>query len=152
VRAAEGRCPHCDARLAGGSATRRPQRRSFQVGRVIVASALAGLSTASCGGRAGDESVGTAETKATTLARPDAGGGGGCVLADGGSAQCDLDSNEPACQCALPTACDWTHTCVPITCGSDEYLDSQGNCLSTYWFTGKVPSSGSCYGAPPYLG
>jgi hypothetical protein len=150
VRAGEGRCPHCDARFAGGSATRRPRRQSIQVGRVIVASALAGLSTASCGGRVGDESVGTTETRATTLAQPDA--GGDCVLADGGSAQCDLESSEPACQCALPTACDWTHTCVPIQCGSGEYLDGNGSCQNIYWFTGKVPSSGSCYGAPPYLG
>ena len=149
VRAGESRCPHCEAALDARSATRKPERRSIEVRRVIVASALAGLSTTSCGGRGGDETIATTQTKATTLPPGDA---VGCVLADGGLAQCDLSSPAPECQCPLPTACDQTNTCTLITCPPETYLDGSGNCLSIYWFTGKVPSSGSCYGSPPYLG
>jgi hypothetical protein len=165
VRTGELRCPHCDSELAASDATRRPRRRTLEVRRVVVASALVGLATTSCGGRADGEGTGTGTMTASVIPRAPS----VCVLADGGPAECDPGSAAPVCQCDAYSYCDTNgayNTCIqvswppPTKCPAGTYLDPTvpnptipANCVSVYWFSGDVPqpSDHSCYGAPPPL-
>jgi hypothetical protein len=152
VRVSEAACPHCGVDLVAAGATVKPRRRSFEVRRVVFATALAGLSTASCGGRVAADTGGATEGDIL----------GTCTQPTGGAASC-LDSCAcgPAGFCGLlDQNCQWStrnldscaHACFAKTCGPDQYLDSSGNCDSLSWFTGHVPSGHTCYGAPPFLG
>jgi hypothetical protein len=135
VRVGDVACPHCGVDLAAAGATVKPRRRSFEIRRVVFATALASLSTASCGG------------KGTTSAASERDVLGECMQSSGGSALC---GRVPGCVCGPAGTCT-NGGCAAKSCGPDQYLDSSGNCDSIYWFAGQV-STHSCYGAPPFLG
>jgi hypothetical protein len=141
VRVSEAACPHCGVDLAAPGATVEPRRRSLEVRRVVFATALASLSTASCGGK-------VLETNGTTSAASERDILGECMQPSGGSASC---SKVPGCACGPAGTCE-NGACIVKTCGPDQYLDSSGKCDSIYWFAGQLPSTHSCYGAPPFLG
>jgi hypothetical protein len=155
VRAGEAGCPHCGANLAEAGAKRLPQRRSFEVRRVVYATAaLAGLSAASCGGRVPADETGTTSA---TLTRDIM---GACMLQDGAVASCAWEGDaattgDPACECGPAGYCAPSGICAAISCNAGQYLDSSGHCDDVNWFAGNLPSSPStsgCYGAPPFLG
>src|SRR5271170_5947627 len=51
VRLAERKCPHCGADVGTCGGAREPRRRSVEVRRVFLATALAGMGAVSCGGK-----------------------------------------------------------------------------------------------------
>jgi hypothetical protein len=160
IRIGEAACPHCGTDLAAVGAKRAPLRRSFEIRRVVYATAaLASLSTASCGGRlVGDETGSTSAAAERDIL-------GTCMrsstssffisrsAADGGGPSCAWDPAGSECQCGPAGTCE-NGACVQITCDDGQYLDSSGQCHDIYWFSGNLdlPSTNGCYGAPPFLG
>jgi hypothetical protein len=140
VRVGEAACPHCEADLTAAGAKRAPLRRSLEIRRVVYASAaLASLGSASCGGRVTADATGSVSAaEVRDIVGP--------CMQEAGASICG-----PSCECGPAGNCV-NGACVAKTCGSDEYLDSSGNCDSVYWFAGRVPSGNGCYGAPPFLG
>jgi hypothetical protein len=153
VRIGETVCPHCGVDLAVPGAARTPRRRSVEVRRVIVAGALAGLSTSACGGHIAGETTGTSVATEQDII--------GTCTAPG---QCDGTETAVLELADLPSSC----TCGPlgvctnswcvsrVSCLPEEYLDKNGDCQTIYWFGGAVssspPSTHSCYGCPPPIG
>jgi hypothetical protein len=147
VRVSEAACPHCGADLAVDGAKRAPKRRSIEFRRVVYATtALASLSAVSCGGHLTGEGTGsTSAASQRDIMGP-------CLQQDGAVASCASPATGvPECQCGPAGFCN-NGTCTAITCGDGLYLDKSGNCDDIYWFTGNLPSTGGCYGAPPFLG
>jgi hypothetical protein len=146
VRVGEAVCPHCGVDLVAVGATVEPRRRSFEVRRVVFATALASLSTASCGGKAVD-SNGTASAASEQDIL------GACMHSGGTSVRCAevLPPPNATCRCGPAGTCQ-NGACIANTCGPDQYLDSSGSCDSIpYWFLPSTSTHG-CYGAPPFLG
>jgi hypothetical protein len=138
VRSNETVCPHCAADLAlpmarrTGAAGWRDARRDAR--RLLAAAALAGVGTA-CGGAVADPSATQAASESDIM---------GTCATGGQSASC----NVRGCTCGPAGSCT-SNGCIPISCEDKEYLNKDGECVSIYWFEGRMPTSSACYGCPP---
>lgn len=144
VRSGEPRCPHCGADLAATEATRNPERRRFDVRRLLCASALAGAALPGCAGQPLNEDV-----------------QGTCTLSEGagpsihtaamqGSIAYNCGNN--ACACGTGGICK-NSECVSCECAVDQTCNPDGTCTTTanYWFGQYPPNVSTCYGSPPLL-
>jgi hypothetical protein len=138
VRNSERACPHCATEYTESVVPRPAGRGLLEASRVAIAAALAGFGTA-CGGQVTGEPGGAA-TQADIV--------GSCGV-DGSTGMCGWTTG---CVCGPAGICDGAQGCVPKGCAPGEYLNSAGECVSVYWFGGKLPAPASCYGAPPARG
>jgi hypothetical protein len=157
VRAGEEFCPHCAVALPEAAAPRAVARGLLDTPRVAIAAALAGMVPA-CGGQvAGDQNQGAA-TEADVAGSCAVDGGdvpcasvGGCRCGPAG--MCAEAASGPSVGCRVgPANMCVVNACLPVPCAQNEYVNHAGECVSIYWFEGKVPSTHACYGAPPARG
>lgn len=131
VRVGERGCPHCGAAFAAPAALRRPSRGAARLHRVLIATALAALGGAACGGRVANEDIlGTCGGSGASAAKQ--------VVPCGG------------CMCGTGATCVASGQCVSCNCEANETCDSEGKCSASPWF--RLPSQGGCYGTPPLPG
>lgn len=143
VKSLEVACPHCGLEFTAGRALAPSGAAPIHARRIALAAALAGLSAA-CGGQVSTQETsslvtGTAVTS-TCLPPADGGVTPSCALAE--------------CQCAPSDVCVNNVCTYEFSCGPNSHLNSQGSCVSDYWFDNvnlpqPSPSPASCYGAPP---
>jgi hypothetical protein len=152
VRIAERKCPHCGADVAACGGVRAPRRRSVEVRRVFLATALAGMGAASCGGR----EIGAGSNLPAEATEADI--QGGCFV-DGSYLFGACGSATGSCACGAAGFCAMGQ-CQQKSCTATEYVDSAGNCVAlpscpadqTLDGNTCVPSTHTCYGAPPLIG
>jgi hypothetical protein len=135
VRSNETVCPHCAAGLALPGPRRTVTTAWSDARRLLAAAALAGIGTACAGAVADDPSAIPAATESDVL---------GSCAPGAQSSGC----NAKACSCGPAGFCS-TDGCTRLTCGAGEYLNQSGECVSVFWFDGRMPTSGACYGCPP---
>lgn len=152
VRIGDGVCAHCADDLSASGATRRPERRSIRLQRVLLATAMAGLGSTACGGHTLGENEGGVnglEVVTKTNAATERDIWGACMQPDARVTTCY--AQPPGCQCGPAGECAGGGVCNARECTSDQYLTSSGECLLQDGGVPVPPSHHSCYGSPPLL-